>query len=156
MTESILDATQEQLKSGQAKITYLGTQSKPIATVIFHTEGHKVLLERFTEVQRSGKPYTNDELPYTSQFSVTPSEFARMLSAVKSLLIKTNTDPPPSAFISFTVACEAQGSVEGQEFHISSEVGQEFYKKLIGALNPENKVGRSALTKQFSNIYPPQ
>ena len=153
MTEKILDATEEQLKLAQAKITYLGEQEKPIPTVVFSTEGHKVSLACFLNVQRSPKPYANDEMPYTRYFSVTPREFQRMLSAVKPIITRIDAAKGPE-FISFCVIRKIDADFEGHEFRIGPASGKTFCQKLIGALDAQNQFGRDELIKQFTNIYP--
>jgi len=153
MAEAILEATAIQLKTAQAKITYLGEQTKPIATVVFSTEGYGVEINRFLKVQTSPEPYMNDGLPYTKYFTVTSEEFHRILSAVKPVVVKRE-DFHGRDFLSFSVTRETGTGIEGQEFCIGSHTGKEFYEKLIAALAPENHLGREILTKQFVNVLP--
>lgn len=153
MSEKILDATEEQLQSAQAKITYLGEQEKPIHTVIFFTEVHTVALDHFTSVQRSPEPYTNDGLPYTKQFSVTAKEFQRVLSAVKPIVTKIDAAKGPE-FISFSVTRNTDVGFEGHEFRIGPASARPFYQNLIDALDTQNRFGRDVLIRQFTNIYP--
>src|SRR5207245_363828 len=89
MSESIFDATESQLTSAQAKITYLGSQLNPIPTVIFSATGYKPRLDLFLEVQPGHEPYQNDQTPYTIQFSVDPSVFRRILLAVKPVVTRS-------------------------------------------------------------------
>ena len=150
MAESILNATEEQLKEAQAKITYLGPQDKPIATVVFFSTGHTVSMAQFAHVQESRAPYQNDELPYTTRFEVKPAELRRMLQAVRSVLSRSDGMP----LLSFTVMRNAATSIDGHEFRIGRNSAKAFYEQLIGALDPENAAGRQALTKQFQNAVP--
>lgn len=153
MAESILDATEQQLKRAQAKITYLGEQTKPIPTVVFFTEGHKPSRNSFLKVQRSPHPYTNDELPYTVQFSVTAFEFRRILSTLKPVLTKEEIGKGPQ-FLSFSIVRENGSQIEGHEFAIGPSFGEVFYRRLISALEPKNEAARTGLAKQFRNVYP--
>src|SRR5579864_4361589 len=114
MNESILDATIDQLRMAQAKITYLGTQSKPIPTVIFFTEGHHVDRDQFASVQQHGKAYPNDDLPYTMQFTVRPEELRRILDALKPVLAGNDKVSGP-VILSFTVT-RSERTVIGHEF----------------------------------------
>ena len=153
MTESILNVVPEKLKEAQAKITYLGEQGKPIATVVFSATGYKPALVDFLKAQHAAAPYANDTLPYTQYFSVTPQEFANILQALKPTL----TDPAVSSgadFLSFSVTRRENASLEGHEFKIGAKEGQKFYQSLIKHLKPDNKAGHEALEKQFGNIYP--
>ncbi len=151
MSESILNATEEQLKNAQAKITYLGEQSKPIPTVVFFTEEHDFSMNRFTQLHRTHKEYDNDSLPYTMQFTVKPVEFKRLLHALKPLLSKEDI-AKGEEFLSFCVVYKTDLGQEGYEFLINASSARSFYEILIDALEPDNEVGRKALTKQFKTV----
>jgi len=156
MKEKILDATEQQLALAQAKITYLGEQEKPIPTIIFFTEGSAISLDEFLSVQRSSEHYDNDELPYTQKFIVTPTEFQRMLAAVKPIVTGADADQGPE-FISFSVVRKInEETVEGHEFRIGRATGRAFFQKLIEALGTENQRGHELLSTKFMNIYPPE
>jgi hypothetical protein len=154
MSESILSSTAEQLQKAQAKITYLGEQSKPIATVVFHSSGHKANMEKFARFHRESELYTNDELPYTRFFAVTPREFSDVLASLKRVL----SDPAASRgpdFLSFTVLREEGYNIEGHEFKIGPEAGKDFYGAVLNALNEDNELGRQTVQKQLLDIFPP-
>src|SRR5262249_54132051 len=42
---------EHQFQNAQAKITYAGEQTRPVLTIVFHTEGYKLSMERFRAVQ---------------------------------------------------------------------------------------------------------
>jgi hypothetical protein len=153
MPTTITEATVEQLKSAQAKLTYLGLQDKPIGTVIFYSKGHNVRLDRFLTFQASPELYSNDNSPYTAMFEVTPVEFHRILSNLKPILTQCGNDPAVE-FLSFTIVIEAGENAQGQEFRIDSANADAFYQKLQGAINSENKLGLEAVTKQYRNVLP--
>lgn len=153
VAESILGATEAQLKSAQAKITYLGDQDKLIATVVFGSEGRSISMGQFLQVQRSGRVYTNDESPYTVRFSVTPAELGRMLAAVKPILVGSDVSRGATV-LSFCVVRDTGAAVEGHEFLMGPQSVRQFYRDLIGALASENEAGRAALTRQFRSVYP--
>lgn len=153
MAESILDTNESQLTSAQAKITYLGSQLKPIPTVIFSSAGYQPQLERFLEVQRGHELYQNDQTPYTMQFSVEAAVFRRILVAIKPVVARPSAASGPE-FLSFSVLREVAHKVEGHEFRIGRTTGAEFYERLLGALDPEDTGGRAAVTKQFQAVYP--
>jgi hypothetical protein len=153
MAESILDATESQLTSAQAKITYLGSQLKPFPTVVFSVTGYTPRLDRFLEVQPGHEPYQNDQTPYTMQFSVGPSVFHRILLAVKPVVTRPGVKTGPD-FLAFSVTREVGQKVEGHEFRIGRPGGSEFYEKLLGALGPDDAEARTAIMKQFRATYP--
>lgn len=149
MTESILDASEKELVNAQAKVTFLGTQTKPVGTVTFASEGHPVSMDRFIAVQPGGRSYANDSLPYTEHFSVTPAEFKRMLAAIKPVLIESNA-ASGGVILSFVVV----GDTGGREFRMNQDVGRSFYPALIKSLAPGNDFGRTMLRKQFAAALP--
>jgi hypothetical protein len=153
MSKSILDATESELATGQAKITYRGPQLKPIPTVAFTASGHSLQLNQFIVVQQLHEAYPNDETPYIKQFSVEPTEFRRILSGVKPVLIALIPKKGPD-FLSFTVTHETGGRIVGQEFHIDRSAGSEFYEELLDALEPADEIGRALIQKQFQAVYP--
>lgn len=149
MAESILDATEQQLATAQAKVTFLGTQTKPIATVTFAPEGQVVSMDRFLAVQPGGQPYSNDGLPYTEHFAVTPAEFRRVLGALKPVLTGPEAARPP-LILSFTVV----GDAGGGDFRIARDAARRFYLVLINSLDPENHRGRTLLHNQLAAALP--
>ena len=144
-------ASEEGLRSAQAKITYLGTQEKPIPTVVLAPGGHKIAMQHFLRVQKAAQAYANDESPYILSFPVASSEFRRLLVAVKPILM---ADAPQSRLLSFTVVRVEGSHVEGREFFVASKDAQAFYQGLLKALEAENEKGRSALQRQFRSASP--
>ena len=155
MTESVNTATKDQLNRAQGKITYLGSQSKPISSLVFYSKNFKPTLDRFVEFQNKREAYANDNLPVQRRFSVTPTEFHRMLQAVKHFTSKVEAAKPPD-FLSFAVAIENDSRTFGQEFRIEMADGRKFYEKLIDSLDQNDKLGRDELIAQCNDIYPPE
>jgi hypothetical protein len=153
MNDSVFSAGADQLTRAQGKITYLGEQSKPIPTVLFFSEGFVSELDKFFKMQTDPTPYDNDMLPSTLSFTVSPAEFHRILQSVKPVLEVLDPSAQPE-FLSFTVAYSTDSDWIGQEFRLDYEQGAAFYTSLIGALGPDNDVGREAVTKQYRNVYP--
>ena len=153
MNDSIFTVKAEQLIRAQAKITYLGEQSKPIPTAIFFSKGFTVELEKLLSVQSDPTPYSNDRLPYTKSFAVSPQEFHRILSSVKSILEGTDAAQKPE-FLSFTVTSDTESGLIGQEFGLNYGQGAGFYSALIEALDSNNIQGHEIILKQYKNIYP--
>lgn len=146
MPASILDATEQQLKRSQAKVTYLGLQTKPIASAAFTTTGYPLSLSRFTEFQHNCEVYDNDEAALKSS-QVTSTEMSRMLSAVKPTVIRSDDAENP-VFLSFCVVRETNAGSAGQEYWVESARAQEFYRQMINALEPNNTEAREILDLQ--------
>lgn len=151
MQVTILRATEKELASGQAKITYQGKQSRPIPTVVFHAQDHDVSMEDFTEVQSTPEPYSNDVLPYTAVFAVTPAELQRMLVAVEPVVTAVDA-VGRGGFLAFTVVRRERSRVTGSEWEVGRDAAPAFYRALIGALDPGNTAGRAALERQATHV----
>ncbi|HEX4963773.1 MAG TPA: hypothetical protein VF173_23300 [Thermoanaerobaculia bacterium] len=153
MPPSILDSTEVQLQNAQAKITYLGEQTKPISTVVFHTPKHEVVIQDFARLHRTGELYVNDRLPYTKSFVVSPSEFLNILRSLKRIL-----DEPAGAqgvdFLSFSVIWEKGQYTKGQEYRIDRTLGKEFLLIIFKALNKDNEPGLQILRRHMKDIFP--
>lgn len=154
MVNTIFHATEKQLESAQAKVSYLGEQLKPIPTVVFHAKDPVLSIEHFLEVQPTPTPYPNDTLPYTKEFAVTPAEFRRMLLAVEPIVTAEHAAQGPE-FLSFAVVREERSRVTGREYRVGPASAPQFYRALIDALDAANVVGRSTLERQFISVCPP-
>ena len=152
MAQSILDSSEDQLKMAQAKITYLGEQTKPIPTIAFYTEGHRLAMETFVQFQQGQREYDNDSLPYTQTFRVTPVEFRRLLLAAKPRLIPAAKSANPN-YLSFCVVRKEAGGQVGEEFWIEPAAGAVFHRAVMEALESQNDAGRKALAGQATKLY---
>jgi hypothetical protein len=153
MQTSILDSTEAQLEKAEAKITYLGEQTKPIATVVFHTPRCKPLMQDFAKLHRTHELYTNDELPYTRHFVVTPHEFLEILQSLKPVLVDSAI-AQGSDLLSFSVIRKQDSSTEGHEFKIGFKAGKSFFHSILKPLSRDNEAGTQILQKQFFDIFP--
>ncbi|HYZ85038.1 MAG TPA: hypothetical protein VE621_11575 [Bryobacteraceae bacterium] len=151
MQGEIWNATDEQLQSAQAKLTYLGEQEKPIPTIVFAVEGHTPVMVRFLNVQSSKRPYDNDELPYTKTFHVSLAELRRILNSIRPLLVDQSRRPD---YLSFTIIAGAGDAMLGGEYAISRDQGRPLLSAISEGLSPENKEGRQIIQAQIRNLYP--
>jgi hypothetical protein len=151
MATDIWTATDDQLTSGQAKITYLAEQDKPIPTIVFAAEGHAVSMVRFVDVQRSKRPYTNDELPYTETFFVPRQDLRRILTAVRPVVAVAAEGP---AFLSFTVLTGAGANIVGGEFFVPQAKGRAFFDALRASIPLSNVAAHAILGAQQKNLFP--
>jgi hypothetical protein len=151
MATEIWEVGDDQLKSAQAKITFLGEQEKPIPTIVFTVDGRKPSMVRFLTVQRSNRPYGNDELPYTKTFSVTIPEFRRILNAVRPVTANAAAEPN---FLSFCIVTGAGNAVIGREYFIDKAHGRELFAALQSSISPNNTTAHSLLAAQVKNLYP--
>lgn len=153
MQQSMIDPSEAQWEKAAAKITYLGEQTKPIATVVFHTAGCDLVMKDFAPLHSAHELYTNDELPYTRFFIVTPYEFSEILRSVPPVL----SDPAlfrGGDFLSFTILRKGAAGTEGREFKIGRAAGKSFFQAILNALGKDNDAGKQILQKQFANMFP--
>lgn len=145
MPQTILDATAEQLPQAQAKITFIGTQSKPIPTVIVATAAGAPWLDEFTVIQNQ-RTYENDT-ERVSQFLVSPQEMHKLLGSVRGSVVAQASGSQPRV-LSFCVARKKDDQVVGEQFWVESAKASGFYRQLLDALPRENEKGRAALESQ--------
>ncbi len=154
MPSSIWTATDAQLSSAQAKVTYLGEQTKVVPSVAFSVAGHRLAMVRFLDVQRSRRPYINDESLATKQFAVPVDVFRRILLAVRPIVTPDEERGPE--FLSFTVVTGAGAALVGEEHLIGQAKGKKFYTALLQALPPDEAQAQNIIRAQFRNVYPQQ
>jgi hypothetical protein len=150
LASSVWTLTDEQYRMAQAKITYLGEQTKPVPTVLFGVR-QNLSIEAFLKAQRSATPYDNDTMPYVKTFTVSTEEFRRMLVAVRPII--ADIPEQRANFLSFSVICIDNSEVCGEEFLITSELGETFYRALITGLSSDNEKAKRILISQYRNVY---
>jgi hypothetical protein len=72
------------LRKLQIKLTYVGSQTKPVPTVAFTTFYHIIRMDWFLSHRRSGLHYNNDEIAVWN-FTVTPDEIRRIVAMLSRL-----------------------------------------------------------------------
>ena len=149
--QAITSLSEDELKSCQAKITYLGVQTVVVPTVVLGVQPDPFPEKDFVTIQ-GNRSYTNDSLPSTRYAVIKPHEFRRLLISVRQLVV--GTKETREEFISFSVVCRTPAGLSGQEFRFDPTRGREFYERLTGAL--ENNDGQRLVKQQFMDIYPGQ
>lgn len=153
-TTDIFGWTSEELQLAQAKITYLGEQTRPVPTVVFSTEesAFPASLEHFLDFQQSSKAYGNDRLSTIMRFTVAPEVLRRMISNVRVTLTGKEI-VAGTPFLSFTLVRKVGNEIQGREFLISRDSGTSFYQGLISAFDVGTTVP-DPLLSQFKRVYP--
>jgi hypothetical protein len=141
----IFDSSEDELESAKAKITWNGTQTMRVTTVVFRTDQSDDSLEDFAKVQ--GKHYANDHQMHSKhRFSVKPSELRRILSALKP--IAAVRPPWDRECLSFCVIRHnrTENKNEGCEIFINDpKIEKEFYGIIFDNLDPNNARGRDIM-----------
>lgn len=138
----------------EGKITYLGTQTRPILTVLFSTPDAPArrTLDDFTRYQNQPQAYGNDRLSHIRRFTVPPALLRRMIP--KADLVVDKQASSTNAQLSFTVIVSVGNTVKGHEFLLRSENGEAFYKALMSAFEEEHQPVPEPLLVQFRAVYP--
>ncbi len=155
ISDQILDPAEKGFDQIRMKLTYIGPQTKPIPTVILRIQDLNVGKESFYPVQRDYKIYGNDTGPYVNVFNLSPTEFKKILTAVKPLLKNSNRENTDSDRVSFSVVSQtAPGNFMGKEYFISTEFGANFYQKLVESLKDSDLDVQKAISAQSLNAFP--
>jgi hypothetical protein len=138
----------------EGKITYLGTQTRPILTVVFSTPDAPTrrTLEYFTEFQAQPHAHSNDRLSHIRRFTVPPALFRRVIPNADILVDKQVSSA--YAELSFTVIVSVGDAVKGREFSFTRENGEAFYKALMSAFEENKQTVPEPLLVQFRAVYP--
>lgn len=90
----IWEPTSAMLNGAQAKLTWLGTQSKPIPTVVFSVA--EISVPAFQALQGDTMPYGNDSTPYTRSFKINAKQFQDCLDGLHPVLSDLADESPKS------------------------------------------------------------
>lgn len=139
--------------SAQAKITYLGEQSKPIASVVFHTANMRPDMKIFAHIDGPSNKFSNDDSPYTATFAVSSDEFTNILTALQPILSGSRISEGPD-YLSFTVQRNNGGTSSGGGFRIGPSFARRFYTAVLSGIDRHNDAGKQAVLKQFQQVNP--
>jgi hypothetical protein len=156
MVNSILSLGASKLAKAQGKITYIGTQTQPIRTVLFYTARESVAIEQFRHLQRESEEYVNDRLGVVDSdrsFLVSPSELRRMLTAVGPVVAADDVTAG-GVQLSFVVVYQSATGPAGQEFLVGRDATDKFYDKMLTGLDPSNRRGLDAIAAQLREVVP--
>ena len=150
--DTLLQFDDSRMRLAAAKLTHVGPQTGPLATVVIQTCFYLPSVAKFLSFRRSGLSYANDDLPEISNFSVSPSEFRRMLSAAKHVW-ESNDQQANKPSLSFAAMVEAPEGIQGTELLFTYEGGVALHRALAGAIDQDNKIGQMVLQRQRESAY---
>lgn len=141
-------------KWAEGKITYLGTQTRPILTVVFSTPDAPTrrTLDYFTEFQAQLHAYSNDRLSHIRRFTV-PLALVRRVIPKADILVDKQVSSA-NAELSFTVIVSVGDAVKGREFLLRRQNGEAFYRALMSAFEENRQPVPEPLLVQFRAVYP--
>jgi hypothetical protein len=91
------------LRPLQIKLTYVGTQKKPVPTVAFGTFHHVLVMDWFLELRTPGLHYDNDGIAVWN-FTVTPEEMSRVVKTLAAPGLLTESGDEPESCLSVMVS----------------------------------------------------
>ena len=140
------------LQRGGVKLTHVGEQTGPVATIVIQSYYYLAALDKFKSWQTLSVSYGNDDLPLIFNFSVSSQELRKVFSEAKrvSELNPLENDRPSLSFVGIVDAPEG---IQGAEVLFSHQGGVELHRALATAIDHDNKIGQIVLRKQRESAY---
>jgi hypothetical protein len=114
----------------QSKITFMGLQNVPVATIAFAVQGNTMNLGLFTPFQRLGFDYGNDRFAEKS-FSASAQELSAMIDSVATVPEVACGAAESAAIISFALLDTLDGTPRVFESIVGSRTAQKLFAKLL-------------------------
>jgi hypothetical protein len=140
----------EQLKSLQVKLTYVGVQNAPIATVAFTTAFNTLDLTKFKPFRRVGISYGNDDFVPVETFNASPEEMKDIIDKVAALPTVIAGGVATKPYLSFAML-NTSGGTKAFEAVLNKTDSAELFTKLRLALNA-NKGGLRKLSEMACSL----
>lgn len=142
----------EQLRTLQVKLTYVGTQDKPIPTVAFTSSFNTVDMEKFKPFRRSGFHYGNDDLPNIWTFACSPEELQQMIKSVGEIEAVSQGEVI-GEFLSFMMYNTTSKGDKAFEAILDAETGELLLEEIRAALDPANVEGLETLDQWAQILF---
>lgn len=145
--------TPAQLKALQVKLTYVGTQFKPVPTVAFTAKGNTLDLSVFQPYERKGIRYGNDKIRVLHNCSPTVRQLQALIRNVGKLKSVTSGKPAKTPFLSFALFDSVGGKQRAFEALVGRRDAPRLYAQIRRALR-SNKSCLDTLQAQQRVIAP--
>jgi hypothetical protein len=116
--------TARDLRTLQIKITYIGSQTKPIPTVVFTTIYHLMQMDWFLPLRSSNLHYNNDDIAVLN-FTVTPDEIQQVVTMLTQLESVRNPRAVDVPYVSLMLVLQ------------ESRLGQARFEAVLGRRDAE-------------------
>lgn len=133
------------------KMTHVGEQTGPVATVVIQSYFYLPSLDVFREFQSGRSLYANDDLPVILNFSVAPSDLKTLLSEATKVAEEMRGGKPAS--LSLVALADTPEGLQGGEFLFPLESGAVLHQRLAKSLDAEYQIGQTVLAIQRSAAY---
>ncbi|MBM3149180.1 MAG: hypothetical protein FJ008_01990 [Chloroflexi bacterium] len=129
----------QQLQTLQVKLTYVGSQKKPIPTVAFTSHFNVLDMEKFRPFRRDGFDYGNDDIAVWT-FTCSPEELQRITKSAGEIQVVRRGEVI-GEFLSFMMLNTTLRGDRVHEAILDAETSRLLLEKLRAALEPGNTQG---------------
>lgn len=150
---ALSQGTARDLRTLQIKFTYVGTQHKPLSSVVFTSFYHLVQMEWFLPLRSENLHYANDEIALW-HFTVTPEEIHRVVTVLAGMPIlqASNEATAPYLSVMFNMRDSRLGEI-ATEVVLNRNNAELLMTTLYNALDTSNGVGRMVINLQQQQLF---
>ncbi|WP_437674849.1 hypothetical protein [Sorangium sp. So ce131] len=151
---ALASGDERDLRSLQIKLTYVGSQKKPVPSVVIMTTHHLAVLDWFLDLQTDGLRYENDTTALLN-FTVSPREMKGIVAALSAMGDALGRSDAASAALSLMAALRDSrlGSISAEAL-LDRQTAAAVIDALAAALDAQNGVGRAVLDAQRGAAFP--
>jgi len=142
----------EQLRTLQAKLTYVGWQEEPIPTVAFTSPFNVLDMAKFEPFRRPGFPYHNDDYPDILTFNCSTEELQRIIKSVGEIEAVRRGEVIGEC-LSFMMYNTTPAGEKAHEAILDTETSRLLVEKIKTSLDPANEEGIEILDYLAQILY---
>lgn len=142
----------QDLRTLQVKLTFVGTQEKPVPSVVFTSFYNVLDLERFKPFRRSGIHYGNDDLAVVLNFTTTPGELRRMIDSLGEIPA-VRTGEVVGGFLSFMMHNLTERGEKAFEAILDLENAELFLTTIRSSMDPSNGMALHVLDSLVGILF---
>jgi hypothetical protein len=141
------------LRTLQIKLTFVGTQHKPLPSVVFNSFHHIVNLEWFIPMRSPDLHYANDEIAVW-HFTATPEEIHSIVTVLTELPKFQSPSEIDAPYLSVMFALgDPRTETIATEVVLSRPNAQTLVTAVYDALDRSNGIGRMVITLQQQLLF---
>jgi hypothetical protein len=151
--EFLAHGTARDLRTLQFKITYVGSQSKPVPTIVFTSFYHLVQMDWFLPLRRPGLHYANDDV-LVWNFTVTPEEMKQIALNLNALRALHQIQTMNESFISLAgVLKDSRLGEHAFEAVLDRQNAQQVMSAIRSGVNAANGLAHTILDLHLSIVF---
>ena len=141
-----------ELETVQIKLTHVGAQRKPIATVVADTAANELDLARFVDFRRPGFNYGNDETSLVVGFELEANQIGLFIDSLTAFPSITAGDVDALPRLSLAMIAKTASGENGFEAIVSNEDAKNVLDTLFSSASPSNNAAIDALKTQWIQL----